>query len=270
MKKELISKALETYDKVQVENFVNYCYALLMEEDKKTRQKKNPWMAHRSEAVLAGFFEKVAEDGLVFDGKHITLISYGISYDYQAYKNKMLLSYPETIIDDDLVYSLDAFSSKKESGKVTYRHKIVDPFDRKDDDIVGGYCVIKNRRGEFITLLGKADITKHRKLAKTDSFWQKWFVEMSRKTIIKKACKKHFDDIYQNIMNLDNESINVDNPLNVEIEVKKAIEGCGTLKDLQKYYLSNKAKHGEDAKEFNLMVTDRKAELEEENENNKS
>ena len=66
-----------------------------------------------------------------------------------------------------LVYTDDKFSFEKHSGKVVYQHEINNPFDeKKDENVIGGYCVIKNKRGEFLTLLSKNEIEKHRKVFK--------------------------------------------------------------------------------------------------------
>ena len=149
------------------EQFASYIIKLENERDSSGRLK-NPWLANRTEEEIAELFRRVAEDGLVFDGKHITLQPTGISYDYIAYKNKMLLAYPESQIDVSLVYEGDDFQVAKESGSVIYHHNIKEPFNRKEENIIGGYCVIKNRRGEFLTLLSREEIEKHRKTAKTD------------------------------------------------------------------------------------------------------
>jgi len=265
MNKNTIVEGLKDFDQVQVETFANYCYHLWTVTNKNSGQKKNPWMEKNTDEYLIACFKTVDADGLIFDGQHITLQSTGISYDYQAYKNKMLLSYPESVIDDDLVYATDVFEFNKDSGHVTYTHNIINPFDREDKDIIGGYCVIKNKRGEFLTLLSLADIEKHRKVAKTDYIWKEWFVEMARKTVIKKACKKHFNDIYQNIINLDNENNDIDNPLDVSLSVKGEIEKIKTIDELKKYYTANKPSHIANAKGFNKLVNDRKVELGSEN-----
>lgn len=262
MDKNKIIQGLKSYDKVHVELFAEYCYQLEVER-KRDGSLKNPWMKYKNEAYLIDCFKKVDDDGLVFDGKNVTLLSTGTSYNYQAYKNKMLLAYPETIIDDDLVYTGDVFSFKKESGKVIYSHDMVDPFLRTDDQIMGGYCVIKNRRGEFITILNKDDIDKHRKVAKTDYIWEAWFVEMARKTVVKKACKKHFNDIFQNIIDSDNENMDITNPLDIEIDIKSKIEAFTDVKKLGEYYLSIKDNYvGESKKGLNKLIAKKKAELE--------
>ena len=66
-------------------------------------------MKYKSDAELVSSFKKVALDGLSIDGVHITLQSTGISYDYTAFKNKMLMVYPETLFDISLVYKDDEY-----------------------------------------------------------------------------------------------------------------------------------------------------------------
>ena len=128
-------KIIELLDKAEhAEQFASYVIKLETETDKEGRMK-NPWMKGRKEEEMVALFNRVAEDGLVLDGKHITLQSTGISYDYVAYKNKMLLAYPESKIDVSLVYQGDDFSVAKESGSVVYSHNIKNPFDRKEADI---------------------------------------------------------------------------------------------------------------------------------------
>ena len=69
--------------------------------------------------------------------------------------------------------------------------------------------VIKNNRGEFLTLLSRKEIDKHRATAKTDYIWKSWFREMVFKTLMKKACKYHFEDSVADIESLDNENYNL-------------------------------------------------------------
>ena len=88
--KENINKPIiYYYRREQVEQFASYIIKLENERDRYGKLK-NPWLANRTEEEMAELFRRVAEDGLVFDGKHITLQPTGISYDYIAYKNKML------------------------------------------------------------------------------------------------------------------------------------------------------------------------------------
>lgn len=242
MNKEKIKEILSDYNPQHVERYATYCVRLSLELDKVTKQPKNKWILSKTDEQLAEYFRRVDSEGLVLDGEHITLQSTGITFDYIAYKNKMFLSYPESQVDVALVYKGDDFSFSKESGAVKYTHNIIDPFGQKDAEIQGGYCVIKNKRGEFLTLLNKEDIEKHRKVAKTDYIWQMWFKEMALKTVIKKAVKQHFADIYQGIDEVDNENYSLDNPLSIDINYKSEIDAITTLDQLKHYYAKNKGK----------------------------
>ena len=203
-----IAEALKDYPENQVNNYIAYLTRL--QTEKKDGQLKNPWMQYKSDEYIIRIFKTVSEDGLVFDGEDVTLQNTGVSYNYQAYKNKMYLAYPETLIDVQLVYKGDSFSFSKNSGQINYSHNIASPFDHQDKDIIGAYCVIKNNRGQFLTTLSLAEINKHRAVAKTQTVWNKWFPEMVMKTVVKKGCSKHFKDTYYNIEKLDNENYDLD------------------------------------------------------------
>lgn len=170
----------------------------------------NPWAEKKKPEFWDNCWKKLEAIGLKFDSAHITINTDGLTFDYVAYKNKMLQAYPESKIDVDLVYKGDDFSFEKENGAVTYHHKMANPFDHKEEDIIGGYCVIENRRGEFVTTLSKMEIDKARKVAKTDTIWKQWFAEMAKKTVIKKAVKFHFDDIYAAMEAEDNRNYDLD------------------------------------------------------------
>jgi len=268
MNQKAIFEGLKEFDQNQVSIYIAYLVRLETEKKKEGQNLvvKNPWMKHKSDTDLMRFFKMVAMDGLIFDGIEITLQKTGISYSYQAFKNKMFLAYPESVIDVSLVYDSDEFNFSKVSGHVEYTHKIGNPFSQDIKGMTGAYCVIKNKRGEFLTLLSATDIEKHRKVAKTDYIWQKWPKEMALKTIIKKACKSHFKDIYQNIETIDNENYDIDQSFDIEIEHKAAIENIKTVEELEKFWKKNLSK-SDSKKDFNKLVSSRKEELTKEAEN---
>jgi len=197
------------FNKESAEQYAAYCMRLLIEKNR-DGNIKNTWMQHKTIEQLDGLYRRVRKEGIDFDGKHVTLQTRGITYDYQAYKNKMMIVYPESIIDLQLVYKGDDISFSKQSGSVTYSHNFGSPFDRKEEDIIGGYCVIKNRRGEFLTILTDEDIKKHKKVSKTDHIWNAWFPEMCLKTIFRKATKNHFDDDFGDMNEVDNENYDLE------------------------------------------------------------
>lgn len=182
----------------------------LKTETGKDGKLKN-WWATQKEAQFWEDCWTVAENsGLDFDGKHLTITQNGLTFDYVAYKNKMLQVYPDSVIDCNLVYKGDSFAFEKENGKVNYKHIINDPFGHTKEKIIGGYCIIKNKRGEFITLLSTGEIEQAKKVARTTSIWDNWYAEMALKTVIKKAVKFHFDDIYSVMEEEDNKNYDLD------------------------------------------------------------
>ena len=254
---DTIKTALTKYNQDEVDTFIAYLNHLANE--KKQGAYKNPWLQHRNDDYLINCFKQVSKDGLVFDGKHITLQSTGISFDYIAFKNKMLTVYPESLFDVQLVRSGDKFKFSKDSGHITYQHEITNPFG--DSDVVGAYCIIKNKRGEFLTTLSRAEIDKHRMVAKTDFIWKAWFDEMSLKTVIKKACKQHFADVFSNMEVLDNEQQDIEQPLGISVETKQAIEAIDCMDALKDYYNQHKDANAGILEDFTKACTNRKTEL---------
>lgn len=247
-----LAEYLEGYDQDEVLCYVNYAKELC------TNEKTDFWAKKISKSQYAEFFKKVKKEGLILDGKHITIQKSGLTYDYVALKNKMILVYPESIIDTQLVFKGDTFTVLKESGKVLYSHTIADAFNQLDEDVIGGYCVIKNKRGEFFTPLSMAEIEKRRKVAKGDFIWKLWFKEMALKTIIKKACSQHFSDIYENILSQDNETSNdLNSALDIDLVWKQEVEALETLETLAEYYKQNAGR----GKDFARLITKRKKEL---------
>ena len=258
-----IKNGLSDYDTTKVEIYINYIVELSTAKDR-NKKLKNPWFKYRTDQELINNFKKVATDGLIIDGEHITLQSTGISYDYIAFKNKMMLTYPESIIDVGLVYKDDTFKFEKQSGKVVYTHQINNPFNQDENNIIGGYCVIKNKRGEFITILSKNNIEKHRKVAKTDLIWKAWYHEKCMVVLIKKACKQHFQDIYQNIETIDNENYDLEQSVVVDIDDKASIESISTVEELRQYWKDHQGRNAGVLKEFNELLANRKCEIESE------
>lgn len=256
LSKDGIIKLLSEHNQEDAAKFASYCIRLQQQKEK-DGTPKNPWMQTKKDEEMAELFKRVDRDGLVFDGESVTLQNTGISYSYIAYKNKMLLTYPESIVDVALVYNGDTFEVSKDSGAVTYKHSIKDPFNQKDAEVIGGYCVIKNKRGEFLTLLSREDLDKHRKVAKTDYIWKSWFKEMALKTVIKKACKQHFADIYADIEANDNENYDLEIPVGLEITDKLAIDDIKTLDELRSFYAANKGK----GKDFDKYIQIKKDQL---------
>lgn len=144
------------------------------------------------------------DNGFALDGINYVLTGNRMYMPtYKAFKNKIYMVYPESEIDVQIVRESDTFSFAKESGSVMYSHQINDPFE--DKPIIGAYCVIKNKRGEFLEVLNKRDYDEMKKGSKTPGTWEKWPSEFWRKSVIKRACKTHFNDITSSLEEQDNE-----------------------------------------------------------------
>lgn len=218
MEYDKLKEALKDFDSTRVAIYLTYVKELV--ED----QKNASWSKQFNHKQAAALFEKVAIDNIYIDGDSVTLnwIKNKVvpNYNYQAYKNKLLSIYPETLFDLQIVHKGDSFTLKKESGKVFYSHEINDPFDTKKE-IIGCYCVIKNQRGEFIETLNNTEIAKMRGVAKTQYIWNAWESEMVLKSVIKRACKRHFKDLVVNIDNIDNDNYDVSNGVLVDVSKLK-------------------------------------------------
>lgn len=256
-----MQERLDKYDSVAVSLYIRYIEKLQTERDKKTTQLKNPWSLKVGLDGWVAYFEKVAATGFYIDGDNITVGNNGISLNYQAYKNLVLKKYPEATFDMQLVREGDVFSFKKESGKVYYTHEFSNPF--ADAKYIGGYCVIKLRTGEFIELLSVKDLEQIRKTAKTDYIWKEWLGEMYLKTIIKRACKRHFKDAVETLDNMDNDNYELPENEGADDLIQADIDACATSEELTALW--NKIKGDKRTKAQTKAIIDacatRKAEI---------
>ncbi len=198
-----IEKQLENQPKDKVKVYINYLQTLINDD-------KNTWTKSATDKQMIDVFEKVAIDKLYIDGDIITLSpkkgKIAVDYSYQAYRKKLLLEHPESIIDASVVYQGDEFYFSKESGKVLYSHSLKNPFNQKDANIIGAYCIVKNKLGEFIEIISKDEGEKMREVAKTKNVWDSWRSRMFLKSAIKRLSKSFFYDSFKNIEVIDNEN----------------------------------------------------------------
>ena len=248
-------------DQIHIDNYITYLKFLENEKEKDKKTPKNPWYQYLNEDQLIDLYKKVSADNVFIDGETITIGFRGkllITYNYQAYKNLVLNVYPETTFDMQNVHEGDTFSFNKENGKVIYSHKINNPFDL-DKQIIGCYCIMKNSRGEFLETLNMQDIEKMKAVAMTKNIWNDWQSEMVLKSVIKRACKRHFRDIIVNVEKIDNENNDLDR-VNVEDLIQSKIEKATSFDELTKIYKSEKD-NVKDLVNFTRLLGERKEEL---------
>lgn len=234
-----LEKVLKDHDSNKVNDLTIHIESLRTAKNKKG-DFACKWFVFLTVEKVVKLFTKATSQGLSIDGRHIVIENRAgkiqLSYDYIAYKNRLLTVYPEAKIDFGVVYKDDDFSIAKKDGKIFYSHKINSPFNNDDDQIIGVYCVIKINTGEFFITLDCNEIKQLRKKATTDCIWASWYKDMCIKSAIKKIVSKHFDDIYRDINEDDNETINLENPIDIEIELKQQVEKIEELEELTKFY----------------------------------
>ncbi len=195
----LISKGMTD---TNVRKFVAYINAERRAEATKDANKRP--ITNNTADELADIALKFNNLGLTVDGVNVVITGKRMAMvTYHGYKNKVLQVYPDAEFDLQLVREDDTFSVAKESGAVQYSHQINDPFGNKN--IIGAYCVIKTRRGEFLELLNAHDYEEMKNASKQSFLWNKWSSEFWLKSVIKRACKRHFNDITAEIDKMDND-----------------------------------------------------------------
>lgn len=255
-----IKNLLSKFKNQEVSVYLNYLKQIAEEKDSQGNAT-NKWVPYQSDNSYAYVFKKVHAEGLAFDGEMVTLQFRGkllISYNYQAYKNKVLVLYPQSLFDVQCVYDKDTFSFRKENGKIFYNHAFGEPFSNTKE-IVGGYCIIKNKRGEFIEIMNMVEINKLKNVAKTKIIWNTWLSEMVKKSVVKRACKTHFKDLVNSIEIEDNENYDLDN-VTVSSEIQDRIDNCKTIEDLKDYYDLIKESIS-DEERFLFLINDRKEQI---------
>ena len=86
---------------------------------------------------------------------------------------------------------------------------------------------------------------------------------MCLKTLIKKACSKHFNDIYQNIETLDNENYDLENSTEISVKTKQEIENLTTIKECEQYYNEHSEENAEVLSDFIKTLATRKQQIKE-------
>ncbi len=114
-------------------------------------------------------------------------------YKGREMKAKKYSLYQIRDITAALVYETDEFIpyfKDKEHDFDTYELNIMQPFNR--GAMVGGYAYIEfeDPRQNKLFIMSKAEIDKRREVAKSKTFWEKWYEEMALKTIVNAACNK--------------------------------------------------------------------------------
>lgn len=218
--KQLTLKDKLKKKRVPVDN-INKFLAYIAGERIKEKGKKNTPVTNNTDDMLYTMFIKFWNLGLVIDGVNVVITGRGMALvTYHGYKNKVKQVYPDAVFDAQLVREGDTFKVGKESGRVTYTHTFGDPFTEKP--IVGAYCVIKFGGNDYFEALNAQDYAEMKGSSKNQSTWDKWESEFWLKSVIKRACKRHFNDITIDIDRVDNESYGLKEDLASQVKASDA------------------------------------------------
>lgn len=166
-------------------------------------QDKRP-VTSNDDAMLYTMFVKFWHLGLVIDGVNVVITGRNMAMvTFNGYKNKVKQSYPSATFDIQLVRGDDVFKAAKESGSLIYSHEIANPFG--NDEIKGAYCIIKIDGVDYFEALNQRDYEEMKKGSKQGYLWDKWESEFWLKSVIKRACKRHFYDEVSELDKVDND-----------------------------------------------------------------
>lgn len=243
LKTTLIDKGIPQADVSKIAGYIN---SAKREEESKAPDKRP--ISRNTPEQLVTLVLKYWNLGLPVDGINVVITGQNMGMvTYHGYKNKVLALYPETEFDIQLVREGDEFKVAKESGSVIYTHNIGDPFGSQEQPIIGAYVVFKNKRGEYIETLNKTDYEKMKKASKQSFLWGQWESEFWLKSVIKRACKRHFYDAVQDIDRNDNDDFGalVDEPPKPKEDENKKVEAAvqsinsaSNLEELRKIFIA--------------------------------
>lgn len=210
------------YPEKDVKRFLAYVDNAIREERNKDNDKKS--VTKNNTDALYSLAVKFFNMGVTIDGVNAVVSgSNMVMVTYHGYKNAVLRAYPEAEIDIQLVRDGDQFSFAKESGSVVYSHTIADPFQEKEAEIIGAYVVFKTKRGEFLETLNRTDFNKMKDASKMKYLWTSWASEFWLKSVIKRACKRHFYDVVAEIDKQDNEDFGIEEKVKASDDKKADI-----------------------------------------------
>lgn len=225
---KLFEKYTQQSQRDLIETAILYVKKKIAEKDYDGKAKNN-----YDPAFILQTIAECVDNGFALDGVNYVLTGNRMYMPtYKAFKNKIYMVYPETVIDLQLIREGDTYNFAKESGSVVYSHEVADPFEDNERKIKGAYCVIKNSRGEFLETLNLRDYKLMQESSKNPKLWDKWESEFWLKSVIKRACKRHFNDITKAIEEKDNEVIGIDDMVKASDDKLAAIVKAKKEKDV--------------------------------------
>lgn len=161
--------------------------------------------------------------------EHCYLVRYGnqctLQVGYKGYIFAVSNKNPSFNAQIGFVFAGDEFSMYKNSDGDGYDHKVANPFNKKIDDLQGGYAHITytGKDGRYhseVSTLSKDEIDSLKKLSKNGVFWANHYLAMAGAKVIRKALKITFSAEIGKLDAYDNQfSIDLNKPINRDLNL---------------------------------------------------
>lgn len=212
------------------------------EKAKEKAKDKKPVTSNDDESIYTMAF-KFWGLGLLIDGINVVITGKSMAMvTYHGYKNKVKQIYPSAKFDVQLVRESDTFTVSKESGKVEYAHIFGNVFE--NSRIIGAYCIIDIDGTQYLEILNMRDFEEMKKASKQSYLWKQWESEFVLKSVVKRACKRHFNDITVEIDKADNEEFGIK---------KERFDAEKVSKDKEKQRISDHISSAKDISELDMV-----------------
>lgn len=224
---------------------INRFLAYVEGEKHKEQDKDYKPVTNNTDEMLYTMFVKFWKLGLAIDGVNVVITGKAMAMvTFHGYKNKVLQNYPSAKFDVQLVRNGDEFKVSKKDGAISYTHDIANPFG--SDPIIGAYCVITIDDKGYFEALNERDFNFMKGGSKQSSLWQKWDSEFWLKSVIKRACKRHFYDVVKEVDEVDNEDYGQNEKPKEVIDEDELVDAIGdigqaeTLEELKEMFMSSR------------------------------
>lgn len=233
LKAKLQKKNVPTSD---IEKCLAYLSGAVRDEEareKKDRSKGVGAVRANSVDTLYTLLFKWHNLGLNIDGVNVAITGFNQAMPtYHGYKNKVKQTYPTAKFDVQLIREDDTFKFSKKNGKVNYEHDMANPFEEKP--IAGAYCVISIDDKDYFEALNPTEFEKMKDSSRMKWLWGEWASEFWLKSVLKRGCKRHFNDVTAEIDKMDNEEFGLKSSygdVKLPAETLEAIDNIRSYED---------------------------------------
>lgn len=156
--------------------------------------------------------------GLAVDNRKLAyLVPFGgqctLMPGYLGYIHTIKRADPNAFIVVEIVRTDDVFECATQNGQAVYRFVPKNPFDDSNNNIKGVFCYIKTDNGSSLSLMTKAELDKVQSCSKMKSggVWSTWYLEMLKKSAVRRACKLLFTEAVAKLNAEDDKYFNMSN-----------------------------------------------------------